>query len=327
MNLKKRKKFAEMIFFLGWKRHKDDVYTPQSILDLVYQNMDFIQSRPYLESEYLRIFGLDNPFTRSRDVFILIFWIKLKDEFDLIYRRLFNNNKEDFVNFYYPIIHKLYRHHHLDDRTALNVDLWTNPIGNEGDIIDDFPRYSLPDYWNEQLEFPFLNSLNQLYSFYHQFSIYYLKFFKFLFNEIDKKTIDYVFCCSYLTQYIHNSFENLGFSYRRKFTNGNLIMDVYIHLFHKKEIRFLYQLWRNSIMADVHVLQEWGIEGLLGDGELIIPMNVNYWFKRPVGLLVEDLDFEGGYGIQFLNKVILGPHIEIVTKKEFFRRFWEMPDL
>jgi len=333
MRLSSRRKFAEMIFFLGWRRHKDDHYTSSSVLDLVHQKMDLIQSRPFLEDEYLRIFGIDNPACRSRDVFILVYWIKLEAEMDMIFKRLFESNVEEFKNFYYPIIHKLNRHHHFDGREELNVDLLVNPNGDEPDDVDDFPDYTLPPYWRVALILPVPDNLNQENFYHHKFVKYYIGFFKFLYKEITTKTLTHVAYNSFLTGYIKNTLEGLGYSYKRNFTNHQYIVDVYVHLFYKKEIRLIYQLLHNSILGNFEGIPEGSIEELLADCHLNIPMGVNHRFPTTLQLdFGEDqdlVDFLEDLEVQALtlNRVCLGPEVEIVGQREFFRRFWDMPNL
>lgn len=331
MNLNKRKKFAEMIFFLGWKRHKDDVYTPQSILDLVHQNMDFIQSRPFLESVYLRIFGLDNPFTRSRDVFILIFWIKLKDEFDLIYRRLFNNNKEDFVNFYYPIIHKLYRYHHFVDRRTLNIDFWVNPKGCESNDIDAFPDFSLPPYWKESLgELDQGIVIDNVFN-YNEYWELFLQFLSFLYLRSHSLVGGQLNHSHILTKNLENRIKNLGFCYAEYFFRIEEILEIFIHINFKNEIRLLYQLLTSWLHREKIENSEKYFAVLFGGGlfdtlntiQRINEESIEYeclFNKEEIYPLLKLEDWES-------SSIRPGRYVELVDRREFFRRFWEIPDL
>ena len=331
MTLSNRIKFAEMIFFLGWKRHKDDVYTPQSILDLVHQNMDFIQSRPFLESEYLRIFGLDNPFTRSRDVFILIFWIKLKDEFDLIYRRLFNNNTEDFVNFYYSIIHKLYRYHHFVDRRTLNIDFWVNPKGCESNDIDAFPDFSLPPYWKVELERIELEDVLHPQFFHTQFNDLFLEFLIFLLSYSHKIIGGQLTSSQLLVQKLKKTLVDLGYSYMNYFYHNKKITELFLYLTYKKEIKLLYLIIKEKLNQDglrmspifSSILFGLDIEDDSNPFHISEEETFDYEYFRDKDLSKDIVMIQS----EGLSRINLRNKVEIVDRREFFRRFWEIPDL
>ena len=331
MNLNKRKKFAEMIFFLGWKRHKDDVYTPQSILDLVHQNMDLIQSRPFLEDEYLRIFGIDNPTCRSRDVFILVYLIKLEAEMDLIFKRLFESNVEDFKNFYYPIIHKLNRHHHFAGREELNIDFWVNPTGDEPNDIDDFPDYTLPPYWHQSLgDLDHGIECHQLFD-HNEYWKLYLQFIHLIYKHSLTLVGGQFIHSRFLTQNLENRIKKLGYFYKGYIFRYEDVIEIFLHINFKTEIRLLYQLlssWldRESIEWPENYFEVLFGGGLINTLNTFQPINeesIDYeywWNKEEISCLLKMDDSNSG-------SIRLGREVELIDRGEFFQRFWDVPIL
>jgi hypothetical protein len=306
--------FAKYVLAISLKKFLGGFPNEEPPINLGYieDNLDIISNDFQLQREYLAIFGNGNIHVRREKLCLLVFSIGLRDSIqfvtDYIFFRdqgrvtLFLNSTlgspsfRDCFNIQDP--DDLF--YILDDFAGIGVGLNIhNQDDDDGDFADIF------------------NNLNQHYN---EIIGLYLKFLTMNFQRMLDLIEDSVLYSFHLRNHLKSLIKGFGFSYQEEFNSKDAINSIFFLFMFRKQLKFILDLLdyfgnienkRNFVWKRVFLMR--------GSLFLLLPsigggnLNDNH-------IYLVDEEFED------FNEVLppfeLPEGVQVITKQEFFERFW-----
>jgi hypothetical protein len=314
MDDQQKELFAKYVLAISLKKFLGGFPNEEPPINLGYieDNLDIISNDFQLKKEYLAIFGNGNIHVRREKLCLLVFSIGLRDSIqfitDCIFFRdqgrvtLFLNSTlgsprfRDCFNIQDP--DDLF--YILDDFTGISVAL---NINNQDDVDGDFANI--------------FNNLNQHYN---EIIGLYLKFLTMNFQRMLDLIEDSVLYSFHLRNQLKLLINEFGFSYQEAFNSKDAINSIFFLFMFRKQLKFILDLLdyfgniennRNFIWRKLFLMRSslFSLLPSIGGGNL----NDNHIY-----LVDEELeDFN-----EVLPPFELPEGVQVITKQEFFERFW-----
>lgn len=357
MEFQKRKLITELVICLGLLKDKKRVYNYRDVLKFLNSHIPDERDRYFYDRLIHIITGRNNQDVINKTILILLIGNKIKNELYFIFSKVFQFREEEFFRTVIPILQTFSRNLqiyggkslskiiedngnliiHNDEITHNNIILSERMFFEENDYqsINQYRKvgqfmFDLSEYisfpfnsYNKLISWiksPYTDNLNELNDWSYFRSGVLLEFLRYYFDQIFLDIGGSTKYSYYHLSYIKNRLTELKYSYSKKFETEDEIDSIFLILFFKKDLKLLFELHHENRMVSYTDL----LEILFLDDHQTLLSVLKSW-DYPIS----NFRFSGILRLDPENfpVILLPENIEIVSKREFFMRFWNLDEI